>query len=92
MSPATDISGHVRRRQRSSLLDAGIGPLLPPDDDLADQFDKPVDDGYGKASPSSSSGPCLTRGEAVGRNSGTARLEAARPWEVQIAAAILGVR
>jgi len=92
MSPATDISGHVRRRQRSSLLDAGIGPLLPPDDDLADQFDKPADDGYGKASPSSSSGPRLTRGEAAGRNSGTARLEAARPWEVQIAAAILGVR
>jgi LmbE family N-acetylglucosaminyl deacetylase len=35
---------------------------------------------------------CLTRGEAAGRNAGTARLEAARPWEVQMAAAILGVR
>jgi LmbE family N-acetylglucosaminyl deacetylase len=34
---------------------------------------------------------CLTRGEAATRNSGTARLEAARPWEVQIAAAILGI-
>ena len=35
---------------------------------------------------------CLTRGEAAARNSGTARLEAARPWEVQMAASILGVR
>jgi LmbE family N-acetylglucosaminyl deacetylase len=35
---------------------------------------------------------CLTRGEAAPRNSGTARLEAARPREVQVAAAILGVR
>jgi N-acetylglucosamine malate deacetylase 2 len=35
---------------------------------------------------------CLTRGEAATRNSGSARLEAARPWEVQQAAAILGVR
>ncbi len=35
---------------------------------------------------------CLTRGEAAARNSGNARLEAARPWEVQMAAAILGVR
>jgi LmbE family N-acetylglucosaminyl deacetylase len=35
---------------------------------------------------------CLTRGEAGARNSGTTRLEAARPWEVQMAAAILGVR
>jgi LmbE family N-acetylglucosaminyl deacetylase len=35
---------------------------------------------------------CLTRGEAAPRNSGIARLEAARPWEVQLAAAILGVR
>ena len=35
---------------------------------------------------------CLTRGEAATRNSGTARLEAARPWEVQLAASILGVR
>jgi LmbE family N-acetylglucosaminyl deacetylase len=34
---------------------------------------------------------CLTRGEATGQNSGTARLEAARPWEVQMAAMILGV-
>ena len=34
---------------------------------------------------------CLTRGEAAPRNSGMARLEAARPWEVQMAAAILGV-
>ncbi len=35
---------------------------------------------------------CLTRGEAAAQNSGHARLEAARPWEVQMAAAILGVR
>ena len=35
---------------------------------------------------------CLTRGEAAAGNAGTARLEAARPWEVQMAAAILGVR
>jgi LmbE family N-acetylglucosaminyl deacetylase len=35
---------------------------------------------------------CLTRGEAAPRNSGTERLEAARPWEVQMAATILGVR
>lgn len=35
---------------------------------------------------------CLTRGEAATRNSGTALLEAARPWEVQMAASILGVR
>jgi LmbE family N-acetylglucosaminyl deacetylase len=35
---------------------------------------------------------CLTRGEAATWNSGTARLEAARPWEVQMAASILGVR
>jgi N-acetylglucosamine malate deacetylase 2 len=35
---------------------------------------------------------CLTRGEASGRNSGMERLEAARPWEVQMAASILGVR
>ena len=35
---------------------------------------------------------CLTRGEAATRNSGTARLEAARPWEVQLAATILGIR
>lgn len=35
---------------------------------------------------------CLTRGEAAGQNSGSARLEAVRPWEVQMAASILGVR
>lgn len=35
---------------------------------------------------------CLTRGENASQNSGTARLEAARPWEVQMAATILGVR
>jgi LmbE family N-acetylglucosaminyl deacetylase len=35
---------------------------------------------------------CLTRGEAAAQNYSTARLEAARPWEVQMAAAILGVR
>ena len=40
---------------------------------------------------------CLTRGEAGqaqagGPDSSTARLEAARPWEVQMAASILGVR
>jgi N-acetylglucosamine malate deacetylase 2 len=35
---------------------------------------------------------CLTRGEASAHNRGTARLEAARPWEVQVAASILGVR
>jgi N-acetylglucosamine malate deacetylase 2 len=34
---------------------------------------------------------CLTRGEASAHNCGTARLEAARPWEVQVAASILGV-
>jgi N-acetylglucosamine malate deacetylase 2 len=34
---------------------------------------------------------CLTRGEAAAGNSGAARLEAARPWEVQAAASILGV-
>jgi N-acetylglucosamine malate deacetylase 2 len=35
---------------------------------------------------------CLTRGEASAHNSGTARLESARPWEVQAAASILGIR
>jgi LmbE family N-acetylglucosaminyl deacetylase len=35
---------------------------------------------------------CLTRGEASARNSGMAKLEAVRPWEVQMAASILGVR
>jgi LmbE family N-acetylglucosaminyl deacetylase len=34
----------------------------------------------------------LTRGEAAGLNSGTARLEAVRPWETQLAASILGIR
>jgi len=34
---------------------------------------------------------CLTRGEAAGHNSGSARLEAIRPWEVQLAASILGI-
>jgi N-acetylglucosamine malate deacetylase 2 len=34
---------------------------------------------------------CLTRGEAAGNNSGSARLEAIRPWEVQLAASILGI-
>jgi LmbE family N-acetylglucosaminyl deacetylase len=34
---------------------------------------------------------CLTRGEATGQSSGTARLEAARPWEVQVAAMILDI-
>ena len=33
----------------------------------------------------------LTRGEAAGQNSGTARLEAIRPWETQLAASILGL-
>src|SRR3984893_15643890 len=35
---------------------------------------------------------CLTRGKAARQGSSAARLEAARPWEVQMAAAILGVR
>jgi N-acetylglucosamine malate deacetylase 2 len=35
---------------------------------------------------------CLTRGEAAGQNSGSARLEAVRPWETQLAASILGIR
>lgn len=35
---------------------------------------------------------CLTRGEAAAWNAGGTRLEAARPWEVQMAAAILGIR
>lgn len=34
---------------------------------------------------------CLTRGEAAGHNSGSARLEAVRPWEVQLAASVLGI-
>jgi LmbE family N-acetylglucosaminyl deacetylase len=35
---------------------------------------------------------CLTRGEASEHGAGTARLEASRPWEVQAAASILGIR
>jgi N-acetylglucosamine malate deacetylase 2 len=35
---------------------------------------------------------CLTHGEAAGQGSGTAWVEAARPWEVQMAASILGIR
>ena len=35
---------------------------------------------------------CMTRGEATPVGLGTARLEAVRPWEVQMAASILGVR
>jgi LmbE family N-acetylglucosaminyl deacetylase len=34
---------------------------------------------------------CLTRGETAAPSSGTARLEAVRPWEVQLAASILGL-
>lgn len=34
---------------------------------------------------------CLTRGEAAAASTGTVRLEAVRPWEVQLAASILGV-
>jgi len=33
----------------------------------------------------------LTRGEASGRNAGSARLEAIRPWETQLAASVLGI-
>ncbi len=35
---------------------------------------------------------CLTRGENAPGHDGSTRLEAARPWEVQMAASILGVR
>ena len=35
---------------------------------------------------------CLTHGEAAGEGAGTAWVEAARPWEVQMAASILGIR
>jgi LmbE family N-acetylglucosaminyl deacetylase len=35
---------------------------------------------------------CLTRGKIAGRGAGDARIVAARPWEVQTAAGILGVR
>jgi LmbE family N-acetylglucosaminyl deacetylase len=34
---------------------------------------------------------CLTRGEAAAHNSGSARLEAIRPWELQLAASVLGL-
>ncbi len=34
---------------------------------------------------------CLTRGEAAAHNSASARLVAIRPWEVQLAAAVLGI-
>ena len=35
---------------------------------------------------------CLTLGETPAQSSGCTRLEAARPWEVQMAASILGIR
>jgi LmbE family N-acetylglucosaminyl deacetylase len=35
---------------------------------------------------------CLTRGAAAEWSSGTTRVEATRPWEVQMAASILGIR
>ncbi|HEY1821299.1 MAG TPA: PIG-L family deacetylase [Trebonia sp.] len=35
---------------------------------------------------------CLTRGDVGGKSSSSERLEAARPWEVQMAASILGIR
>jgi LmbE family N-acetylglucosaminyl deacetylase len=35
---------------------------------------------------------CLTLGEAAAHSSGFTRLEAERPWEVQMAASILGIR
>jgi len=34
---------------------------------------------------------CLTRGEAAAHNSASARLVAIRPWELQLAAAVLGI-
>jgi N-acetylglucosamine malate deacetylase 2 len=34
---------------------------------------------------------CLTRGEAAAENSASGRLEAIRPWELQLAAAVLGI-
>lgn len=34
---------------------------------------------------------CMTRGEASPHNSARARLEAIRPWELQLAAAVLGI-
>jgi N-acetylglucosamine malate deacetylase 2 len=35
---------------------------------------------------------CLTRGEGAGRSASGSRLEAVRPWEVQMAGSILGIR
>jgi LmbE family N-acetylglucosaminyl deacetylase len=35
---------------------------------------------------------CLTRGETSPQNSASGRLEAVRPWELQLAATVLGVR
>jgi len=35
---------------------------------------------------------CLTLGETVAQSSGFTRLEAERPWEIQMAASILGIR
>jgi LmbE family N-acetylglucosaminyl deacetylase len=35
---------------------------------------------------------CLTHGKSAEQSSGTGKAEAARPWEVQMAASILGVR
>src|ERR1700742_69725 len=35
---------------------------------------------------------CLTGGEAAGGSSGARRFEAARPWEAEMAAPILGIR
>jgi LmbE family N-acetylglucosaminyl deacetylase len=35
---------------------------------------------------------CLTLGETAAPGSGFTRLEAERPWEVQMAASILGIR
>jgi LmbE family N-acetylglucosaminyl deacetylase len=35
---------------------------------------------------------CLTLGETVAQSSGFTRLEAERPWEVRLAASILGIR
>ncbi len=34
---------------------------------------------------------CLTRGEGAARNAASARLEAIRPWELQLACSVLGV-
>lgn len=35
---------------------------------------------------------CMTLGEAAAQNSGRTRLETERPWEVQMAASVLGIR